>query len=71
MNPHQALDLALEALREAAERLQLDQRAVDILGPAAPRDVRRRAHRRQQLLTAIGSLKKLQTQINGSDHQGD
>lgn len=62
MTTIEALDLAIETVREAVESYQLDHRAVTMLGVDAPKDVRRRAKKRQRLLEAIGPLTKLKQQ---------
>lgn len=54
-----ALDMAIAALNEQAQQYHFDARAMETFGNKAPRDVKKRAAKREKILRAIDHLKML------------
>lgn len=58
MSYDEAVKLAIEALRESAEKFHFDERAAKMLGDRVPNEVRRGVARREELLEAVKVLQE-------------
>jgi len=59
MSEQEAIKLAVEALREQANKFHFDERAAKMLGDRIPNEVRRGVARRAELLEAAKVLQGL------------